>query len=94
MTISYGHACSKSRSKSLLLDAGDSLNSSLVAIVAVEPEVLKAWAASEGIQVKDVNHNVCHLFISSFKKNVCKYSDTDPTYNIENWRSFSILCFG
>jgi len=90
MIISYGHACFKS----LLLDAGDSLNSSLVGIVAVEPEVLKAWAASEGIQVKDVNHNVCHLFISSFKKNVCKYSDTDPTYNIENWRSFSILCFG
>ena len=90
MTISYGHACSKS----LLLDAGDSLNSSLVGIIAVEPEVLKAWAASEGIQVKDVNHNVCHLFISSFKKNVCKYSDTDPTYNYENWRSFSILCFG
>ncbi|GJN28328.1 hypothetical protein PR202_gb16438 [Eleusine coracana subsp. coracana] len=31
---------------------GDSLNSSLVAIVAVEPEVLKAWAASEGIQLR------------------------------------------
>lgn len=29
---------------------GDSFNSSLVAIVAVEPEMLKAWAASEGIQ--------------------------------------------
>jgi long-chain acyl-CoA synthetase len=39
-------------SKSLVLDAGDSLNSSLVAIVAVEPEVVKAWATSEGIQVK------------------------------------------
>jgi hypothetical protein len=48
MIISYGHPCSKS----LLLDAGDSLNSFLVGIVAVEPEVLKAWAASEGIQVK------------------------------------------
>jgi hypothetical protein len=45
MTISYGHACSKS----LVLDAGDSLNSSLVAIAAVEPEVLRAWATSEGI---------------------------------------------
>ncbi|TVU50843.1 hypothetical protein EJB05_02234 [Eragrostis curvula] len=33
---------------------GDSLNSSLVAIVAVEPEVLKAWAASEGIQHEDL----------------------------------------
>jgi len=64
MIINYGHACSKS----LLLDAGDSLNSSLVAIVAVEPEVLKAWAASEGIQVKVLNCNDCHLFISSFKK--------------------------
>nr|CAB3490896.1 unnamed protein product [Digitaria exilis] len=31
---------------------GDSFNSSLVAIVAVEPEVLKAWAASEGIQLR------------------------------------------
>ena len=38
--------------KAVNLDAGDSFNSSLVAIVAVEPEVLKAWAASEGIQVK------------------------------------------
>ncbi|OEL31819.1 Long chain acyl-CoA synthetase 7, peroxisomal [Dichanthelium oligosanthes] len=33
---------------------GDSFNSSLVAIVAVEPEVLKAWAASEGIQYEDL----------------------------------------
>ena len=33
------------------LDAGDSFNSFLVAIVAVEPDVLKAWAASQGIQV-------------------------------------------
>lgn len=38
--------------KAVDLNAGDSLNSALVAIVAVEPEVLKAWAASEGIQVK------------------------------------------
>ncbi|WCJ23723.1 long-chain acyl-CoA synthetase 6 [Euphorbia peplus] len=29
---------------------GDSLKSSLVAIVAVDPEVLKAWASSEGIK--------------------------------------------
>lgn len=65
MTISYGQACSKS----LVSVAGDSFNSSLVGIVAVEPEVMKAWAASEGIQVKDFNHNnVCHLFVSSFKK--------------------------
>nr|CBX25302.1 hypothetical_protein [Oryza brachyantha] len=33
---------------------GDSFNSSLVAVVAVEPEVLKAWAASEGIQFEDL----------------------------------------
>ncbi|KAL6595600.1 hypothetical protein ACP70R_047940 [Stipagrostis hirtigluma subsp. patula] len=33
---------------------GDSFNSSLVAIIAVEPEVLKAWAASEGIQYEDL----------------------------------------
>lgn len=80
MTISYGQACSKS----LVSVAGDSFKSSLVGIVAVEPEVMKAWAASEGIQVKDFNHNnVCHLFVSSFKKKrVCKQSDTDPTYNL------------
>ena len=30
---------------------GDSLNSSLVAIVSVDQDVLKAWAASEGIKV-------------------------------------------
>ncbi|KAF9618831.1 hypothetical protein IFM89_002699 [Coptis chinensis] len=33
---------------------GDSLNSSLVAVVAVDQEVLKAWAASEGIQYGDL----------------------------------------
>ena len=32
---------------------GDSLNSCLVAVVAVEPEVLSAWAAAEGIKVID-----------------------------------------
>eukprot|EP01018_Ginkgo_biloba_P036623 Gb_32726 [translate_table: standard] len=35
--------------------AGDSLNSSLVAVVAVEPNVLEAWAKSEGIKFKDLN---------------------------------------
>lgn len=30
---------------------GDSLNSSLVAVVAVEPDVMKDWASSEGIEV-------------------------------------------
>jgi long-chain acyl-CoA synthetase len=33
---------------------GDSFNSSLVAIVSVDPEVLKAWAGSEGIQYNDL----------------------------------------
>ncbi|XWS58192.1 hypothetical protein CRYUN_Cryun08bG0013600 [Craigia yunnanensis] len=33
---------------------GDSLNSSLVAIVVVEPDVLRDWAASEGIQYEDL----------------------------------------
>ncbi|XP_052189752.1 long chain acyl-CoA synthetase 6, peroxisomal isoform X2 [Diospyros lotus] len=33
---------------------GDSLNSSLVAVVSLDPEVLNAWAASEGIKYKDL----------------------------------------
>ncbi|KAJ9700289.1 hypothetical protein PVL29_005886 [Vitis rotundifolia] len=33
---------------------GDSMNSSLVAIVSVDPDVLKAWAASEGFQYEDL----------------------------------------
>ncbi|XP_021282959.1 long chain acyl-CoA synthetase 7, peroxisomal [Herrania umbratica] len=33
---------------------GDSLNSSLVAVVAVEPDVLRNWAASAGIQYEDL----------------------------------------
>ncbi|XVF41930.1 hypothetical protein PTKIN_Ptkin01aG0320200 [Pterospermum kingtungense] len=33
---------------------GDSLNSSLVAIVAVEPDVLRNWAASEGIKYENL----------------------------------------
>ncbi|KAE8077011.1 hypothetical protein FH972_015620 [Carpinus fangiana] len=33
---------------------GDSLNSSLVAVVSVDPDVLKAWAASEGIKYEDL----------------------------------------
>ncbi|KAK4855141.1 hypothetical protein QYF36_004404 [Acer negundo] len=33
---------------------GDSLNSSLVAVVSVDPDVLKAWAASEGIKYENL----------------------------------------
>ncbi|KAE8725231.1 Long chain acyl-CoA synthetase 7, peroxisomal [Hibiscus syriacus] len=33
---------------------GDSFNSSLVAVVAVEPDVLREWAASQGIQHEDL----------------------------------------
>ncbi|KAL1342688.1 hypothetical protein HN51_029203 [Arachis hypogaea] len=33
---------------------GDSFNASLVAIVAVDPDAMKAWAASEGIQHNDL----------------------------------------
>uniref|UniRef100_A0A6N2LWB7 Long-chain-fatty-acid--CoA ligase n=2 Tax=Salix viminalis TaxID=40686 RepID=A0A6N2LWB7_SALVM len=33
---------------------GDSFNSSLVAVVAVEPDVLRDWAASEGIKYDDL----------------------------------------
>ncbi|XP_077241699.1 long chain acyl-CoA synthetase 6, peroxisomal-like [Tasmannia lanceolata] len=33
---------------------GDSLNASLVAVVSVEPDILKAWAASEGIKYEDL----------------------------------------
>lgn len=31
--------------------SGDSLNSSLVSIVCIDPDVLKEWASSEGIKV-------------------------------------------
>lgn len=34
---------------------GDSFNSCLVAIVAVEPDILKAWAESEGIKYEDLS---------------------------------------
>lgn len=33
---------------------GDSLNSSLVTVVSVDPDILKAWAASEGIKYEDL----------------------------------------
>ncbi|KAL3843960.1 hypothetical protein ACJIZ3_001363 [Penstemon smallii] len=33
---------------------GDSLNSSLVAVICVEPDALKDWAASEGIKYEDL----------------------------------------
>jgi long-chain acyl-CoA synthetase len=33
---------------------GDSFNSSLVAVVSVDPDVLKSWAASEGIKGGDL----------------------------------------
>lgn len=35
----------------VLMFIGDSLNSCLVAVVCVEPDVLKDWAASENIKV-------------------------------------------
>jgi long-chain acyl-CoA synthetase len=37
---------------------GDSFNSSLVAIVCVEPDVLKSWAASQGIKYDDLGQLV------------------------------------
>ncbi|KAM7462764.1 hypothetical protein LguiA_030885 [Lonicera macranthoides] len=33
---------------------GDSLNSALVAVVSVDPDVLKAWAAAQGIKYEDL----------------------------------------
>lgn len=56
-TIRFCTALSSSFCTSLPADiykfpfSGDSLNSSLVAIVSVDQDVLKAWAASEGIKV-------------------------------------------
>lgn len=38
---------------------GDSFNSSLVAIVSVDQDVLSAWAASEGIKYQDL-HQLCN----------------------------------
>lgn len=38
---------------------GDSLNSCLVAVVCVEPDVLKDWAASEGIKVNKILPIAC-----------------------------------
>lgn len=43
---------------------GDSFNSSLVAVVAVEPDVLRDWAASEGIQVFLLSF---HIYLRKFK---------------------------
>ncbi|KAJ1689034.1 hypothetical protein LUZ63_013189 [Rhynchospora breviuscula] len=37
---------------------GDSFNSALVAVVCVEPEVLKSWAASQGIKYDDLGQLV------------------------------------
>lgn len=51
----------------LILFSGDSLNSSLVAIVSVEQEVLKAWAASEGIKVE--TFIIFPSFFSCFPEN-------------------------
>ncbi|CAH2056727.1 unnamed protein product [Thlaspi arvense] len=39
---------------------GDSLNSSLVAVVSVDPDMLKAWAANEGIKYKDLGELCSH----------------------------------
>lgn len=36
--------------------SGDSFKPCLVAVVAVDPDVLKQWAASEGIKVVLFNH--------------------------------------
>ena len=43
---------------------GDSFNSSLVAVVCVDPDVLKAWAANEGIQV---NYWILHFSLTNKK---------------------------
>lgn len=50
--ICFFFTCALSQpSLKCLLMLGDSFNSSLVAIVAVDPDVLKDWAASEDIKV-------------------------------------------
>lgn len=45
------------------------MNSSLVAVVAVDPDVMEAWAASEGIKVVDSTKFSLLLFFESYRSN-------------------------
>lgn len=74
---------------------GDSFNSCLVAIVAVDPDVLKDWAASQGIKViycfsfransHDIFialiHNLCQLYSSKelFRSRCCYRTGRDSS---------------
>lgn len=72
---------------------GDSFNSCLVAIVAVDPDVLKDWAASQGIKVIysfranflvifiALIHNLCQLYSSKelFRSRCCYRTGRDSS---------------
>ena len=50
---------------------GDSLNSSLVAVVAVEPDVMKDWATSVGIEVVDSARFIIMLLFLFIRSETC-----------------------
>ncbi|KAH9682769.1 Long chain acyl-CoA synthetase 6 (peroxisomal) [Citrus sinensis] len=58
---------------------GDSFNSALVAIVSVDQDALKAWAASEGIQIK--RPQAKQYFAKTISDMYAELSRSDPSPN-------------
>lgn len=65
---------------------GDSFNSSLVAVISVDPDVLKDWAASEGIMVHSDSNT------SSFIRNLHHVIDVIHIENFIFRRLFWLSC--